>query len=637
MPVSAYYAGNPRLESRWDHAIEVVQHRRRYDTLAKRQMMDAAERYNNSIVFPLEDVEGAPEFPAIAASIIADSIDGFAVRANDTRPIVVAPALDQLAENHKRRADKRKHAWGATYFESQLPLKMARAYRQQFGYGTFCFQARPDHGLHRARIETKDPLLTYPEPMANDEIRLPNDIAYVYGRSPQELIRQYPEARSLIEANTSSDDDLWDVLDWTDNEWCMVGILGKRSSQSYMRRYGASGQVLYESNSPDSSFLVRAYPNRAGIVPAVCPTAVTLDRLISSITRIVPTTDVMNKLAALDFVAAEKGTFPTVVVLGENGQEPELLSDTFHDGRTGRVNLVQNARAVSTLAVGSQPQTQAQLSNLERVARQSTGNPSVFQGEASGSIRSGQTITQLAGYSVDPRVREAHEIMGYALTAMNEAVAATELGYWPNRKYTVFSGWQMADRQVSYTPVEIFSETRQSVVAYPMPGMDTQGITVAVAQLNQARMLSRKTGMQLHPLVPDEVEEERLMIGESLDDAILMAGVQLVSSGQLAWTDLALIRKNIRKGMLPEEAIAKAQEEAQKRQAAQAPAPQPGQVAAPEAMPGLNTPGAGGEMAPAPGPPGMPPSQAAQFEQVAQALMAQGGAGGAPMPAGAPV
>jgi hypothetical protein len=636
VPVSERYAGIPGLEARWNAAVECVHHRRRSDTLVKRQMMDAANRYNNAVVFPVHDVEGDPEFPAVAASIIADAIDGFATRANDTCPTIVAPAIDMTAENHRKRAELRKHAWGATFFESKIDLKMARAYRQLFGYGTFALQVRPDHGVHRARVDTRDPLLAYPEPMGNDEIRLPNDIGFIYGRSPQELMRLYPEARDLIQRNMSTDDDLWDVLEWTDNDWCLVGILGKRGQSSFMKRYGDAGQVVYETGSPEVSFLVRAYPNRADVVPVVCPQAVTLDRLISSITRIVPVTDLMNKLAALDFLAAEKGVFPDLAILGDAGLEPELLGGHWKDGRSGDANLIQNAKAIQQLALGSQPQTQAQLSNLERVARQTSGNPGVFQGEASGSIRSGQTVTQLAGYSIDPRLGEAHKVMAYALGCANEAVAATELGYWPKRRYTVFSGWQHAERQVSYVPTEIWSETRQSVVAYPMPGMDAQASTVAIAQLNQARMMSRRTGMRKHQLIEDPEGEERAMIEESFDDAVLMAGVQLASSGQLAWSDLGIVRKHLRSGKMIEDAIAAAQEEAQQRQATQAPPPQPGQVAAPEAMPGLNAPEAGGQMAPAPAG-GPPPDQAAQFEQVLAALMSQPGAGGGPggaVPAG---
>src|SRR5690606_39432806 len=82
MPVPDRYR---RYEDAWHRAVETVHHRRLTDTLVKRQMMDVAERYNNAIVFPLHDVEGEPEFPALAAQIISDAVDGFATRANDTR------------------------------------------------------------------------------------------------------------------------------------------------------------------------------------------------------------------------------------------------------------------------------------------------------------------------------------------------------------------------------------------------------------------------------------------------------------------------------------------------------------------------------------------------------------------------
>jgi len=639
MPVPERYAS---YESAWHFAVETVHHRRLTDTLAKRQMMDVAERYNNSIVFPMDDVEGEPDFPALAAQIISDSIDGFATRANDARPVITAPAVDMTAMNHRARAETRKQAWGATYHESQLPLKMGRGYRQLFGYGTFCLWSEPDHEVKRARIHTRDPLLTYPEPMGNDEIRRPHDIAFVYGRSPQHLIRMYPEVRDLIERNTSSDDDLWDVLEWQDELHCFLGILGKRTTSSYLRRYDAAGQVIYGDHSMDQSFLLRGYPNRASIVTAVCPQTVTLDRLVSAISRIVPHTDVLNKLAALNYISAEKGVFPHIFVLGENQLEPELLGGVFHDGRSGKVNLLQNARAVSPLSLGPSPQIREQMSDLERASRLSSGNPAVFQGEGSGSIRSGQTVSQLAGYSVDPRLKEAHEVMAYALQLVNESDAAIELGYWPRQQYTVFSGWQGANRHVKYRPVDIWEESTENVVAYPMPGMDAQNATVAIASLNQARMMSRRTGMAKHPLVEDPDGEERMMIEESFDDAIVMTAVGLVTSGQLAWTDLANVRKYIRAGMTPEDAIGKAQKEAQERQATEAPPPQPGQAAPPEAMPGLNAPEAGGQMAPPAAPQGPPPGNAEQFEQVLSALMAAppgagGAGGGAPMPAGAPV
>lgn len=646
MGVSARYAGNRSVEDAWNLAVEIVQHRRRADSLAKRQMIEVAERYNHAVVFPLDDVEGEPEFPAIAAMVVSESIDGFATRANDTRPYITAPAVDPTAKNHRARADTRKHVWGSIYHKSQLPLRMGRAYRQLFGYATWCFYAYPQftdeqgREVREPRIETRDPLTAYPEPTGNDEIRAPANIGFVYGRSPEALLASYPEAAGLIKDNYGTDEDMWDVLDWTDKDWRFIGIIGKRASQSFARRYDAAGNYSVYGDQPmDQTFLLRAFPNRIKMVPAVCPTAVTLDRQISSIMRILPSSDVMNKLAALQFIAAEKGVFPHIVVLADESNQPEIVGGEFRDGRSGEANVIKGARAVDLLNIQPPPSTDALLSNLERNARNAAGSPSLFQGELNGSVRSGQTVSQLGAYSVDPRLREAHEIMGYSLGVMNEATAAIYETYWPNRSYTVFSGWPGSNRHINFKPSDIFNESKESVVCYPMPGMDVQNATLAIASLNQARMLSRRSGMEKHPLVDDPVAEERNMVEESLDDAIVMTAVQLVSTGELAWTDLALVRAKVRKGMDIEVAIAEAQEEAQKRQAEQAPPPEAGQVMPPEAMPGLNAPMAGGQMAPPAAPPqGAPsPADAASLEQIFAAMeSAPPGAGGA-MPAGAPV
>lgn len=626
MPVSPHLAAH---EERWHDAIEKVQHRRMYDTAVKRQMIEASERYANSIVFPLDDVDGEPEFPAIAAQIIADAIDSFALRAGDTLPQVTAPAVNPEIEAHRKRANLRRHAWGAVYHESRLPLRIYRALRQLYGYATFCMYVEPEfhdaqgREVNRPRIVTRDPMLAYPEPMGNDELRAPADIGFVYGRSPQWVKHRFPEAGQLVDDHTSGDDDLWDILDFVDGDWNYIGVLGKRASQSYHRRYNAAGQYSTLGDAPlDQSFLVRAHPNRAGIVPAVCPQAVTLDRLVSAISRIVPTTDLMNKLAALQFIAGEKDVFPHVVVLGENGQTPEIEGGQFRDGRTGEANIISNARAVDTLRIQPSPSTGQLMADLERNARMGSGSPGVFQGEFTGSVRSGQTLNQLASYSIDPRLGEAHRIMGYALEVMNEAVAATEQGYWPRRRYTVYSGWQGSNRHITYVPGKIWAETTESVVAWPMPGMDAQNATIALASLNQARMISRRTAMSKHPLVDGDPEgEERAMVEESLDDAIMMTAVQLVSSGTMAFSDLAEIRRKVRSGMAIEDAIAEAQQEAQERQATQAPVPAvPGMAAPPETMPGLNVPGAGGEMAP-PAAPAPQMGQAEQFDQIAAALM----------------
>jgi hypothetical protein len=622
----------------WYEACAIIQHRRQSDSPVKRDMADIAQRYNADFTIPLSDVQGEPEFPMLSASIIADAIDGSATRANDTLPVINAPPIDNRAT---ARAFTRGRAWQSHWDESQIQLRLGRAYRQFFGYATFGLFVVPDYETECAKIITRDPLVTYPEPMSSDEVRAPRNVGFVYGRSPSWLKAKYPAAADLIRRHTSREDDLWDVLEWIDEDRIMIGILGKRAPENWSRRFNADGSVNYgmAMEGPlDQALLLRAYPNRAGMVTGVCPSAVTLDRMVSGLKRIVPITDLMNKIAALDFLAAERGVFPDRYVVGDGQGAPRIVGGQWRDGRTGRINILESVKTVGDLQSQPGPQTQQLLSTLERNARVSSGNPAVFQGEMSGSVRSGQTISQLGAFSVDPRIKEAHIVMQYALKIINESVAEVEKGYWPNKKYTVFSGLQGDDQLVDYVPSEIWTETTRNIVEYSMPGMDATNATIALGQLNGAKLMSRRTARVKHPLIdaPD-VEEQQLLV-ESVTDLIEGTAAQLVASNTFPFTDLVRIRKMVQNGMDLSDAVAKVQEEAQQRQASQAPPPGDGMGASPEAQPGIEAPGAGAEMQPPGGEQNLTVSPRLQLRALSNALTrppptAQSApAGGPPVP-----
>lgn len=625
-----------------NYAVPTVQARRMSDSPLKRAMQDIATRYNGDFTIPLPEVEGEPEFPALSAAIIADAVDSSATRANDTIPSILAPAVDPTAANHLLRARTRRRVWGARWNDSQLPLRLSRAYRQLFGYGTFCLLVVPDMHTGCAKVETRDAMTAYPEPMGPDEVRAPLNVGFVYGRSAAWIRARYPQAIRLIDKYSGAkSDDTWDMLEWIDGERILVGILGKRQPGNSDRRYNSDGSWSwgYGADGPlDQALLLHAGPNRAGMVPGVCPSAVTLDKLVSSLKRIVPITDLLNKISALDFLAGEKAVFPDMFALSDDHGTATIVNGAWEPGSSGRINLLKNVRQVGELNHNTGPATNALMSYLERAARLSSGNTSLQQGELSGSVRSGQTINQLGAFAVDPRIKEAHQIMAYSLEVINEGIAAVEMGWWPNTSYVVFSGWAGDNGHVKYTPSELWPESRQSVVQYPMPGMDVFNAGVALQNAVGARMMSRKTARARHPLIDDSDLEERQITEEVLEDAIQMAAMQAVGGGQMALTDLVAIRKMVREGKSLDEAMLKVQEEAQARQAQQVQVPEdPGLAAAPEAMPGINAPGSGGaagEMPPGAGGPGgpgaggQPPMDPAAFLQQMAGQMGGGGMGG---------
>jgi hypothetical protein len=91
-------------------------------------------------------------------------------------------------------------------------------------------------------------------------------------------------------------------------------------------------------------------------------------------------------------------------------------------------------------------------------------------------------------------------------------------------------------------------------------------------------------------------------------EAAILAGVaQQANGGQMPINDAARILELVRKGNPIEDAVQTAHDEAQKRQATTAPAPGEGQAGAPQAQPGLASPGMGAEQPPDLSNPNIPP------------------------------
>ena len=128
-------------------------------------------------------------------------------------------------------------------------------------------------------------------------------------------------------------------------------------------------------------------------------------------------------------------------------------------------------------------------------------------------------------------------------------------------------------------------------------------MSVAVSQLVGAGLVSEHTARVIHPMISDADQEEQKINVEKVQSAVLAGFGQQVAAGQVPLPDSVRVLELLRGGKTIEEAINKAQDEAQKRQASQAPPPGEGQASAPGAQPGLAMPGMGAEQAQSPIPP----------------------------------
>jgi hypothetical protein len=562
----------------WDSIVAKMTQRMAYDTHVVRAMMDVRDRYNGDVTIALPDVEGEPELPNAAPNIIAQAIDGTAMRASSVRPVIGVPATS-LQQAPRDRADLRRKAFYATWYHSRLDeMLLPRAYRHWAGYGSSALVVLPDFKEHRAKIALRDPLTAYPDSRDPNDPSDPVDVGFIVGMTMRAIHHRYPKAREQIaKLNPKADRDwqqVFDVVEWIDEDSVVLGILGPRY-RTYYR---------YQPQQGFSIELAR-WDNRAGRCTAVVPARPTLDRIAGQVANITGMVDMMQQMQALEMVAAQRAVFPDMVITGRDGRPPVLVKGVWKEGRSGEPNELIDAD-VQYLNSPINPLTQTMIDRTERTARIDSGANAMLGGETPSSIRTGRAAETLAGFAIDPRVQEAQKSMGRSLTTVNELAAHVEVGYFGARPLEVFSGWHSDGEVVRYRPRDIFRESKHNVVSYNLPGADINTATMMVGQLVGAGLMSRSSGRQLHPMIPDATVEDERTDFERMKDAVGVGFAQQAAAGEITLANAARVAKALQSGQGLLDAVIEA-DEAMREEAAQAQA---------EAQAAMAAEGGGGPM-----------------------------------------
>ena len=580
-------------------------------------MIEVKRRYNGDYVVPLPNLEDAPELPPLTPSLIADAIDHTAMRASSVMPMIFCPALDpgkETGTKSRARAAVRRKALASTYHYSRMKLLLRRAYRHMSGYATASLLVMPDFKAERPRIVLRDPLTSYPEPKAPEDYSEHQNVAFVYRKSAAWLRERYPKTRDMIQGSVAEMYKMWDCVEWIDEDEIVLGVMGP-----------AMDQVDYGPDIPNRGQCELArYPNRAGMVPAVIPARVTMDRIASQVGHLIGTTDLMAKLMALDIIATEKSIWPDRYIVGRQNGMPQVVGGRWKGGETGEPNILQDVESVGELRSAPDPNNKNTMDRLERNFRVSAGLVPAMGGETYGSLRTGKGIDSMMDVSVQGRVQELQEIMEGHLPELNHGIFSVYEGYWPDRKFVHFSGWPGDVGHVEFVPERDLAETHDNVVSYAVPGADVQGLTVALGQLRGAKAISAATFRSLHPWIGDPEGENQRVLEEDLEEALRVSLLERAASGGIPPEDMATIEQFIKDGDDIVQAVIKANRIAQERQATEAAPPDPslGQVAPPGAQPGLANPGEGQEQ-PEPQPAIEPPQPSQQnLRQLLLALRA---------------
>lgn len=577
---------NVRAGIPFQEIVSIMRQRRSQDSLLIRQMIDIRDRYNNDVVLPLPTVQDSPELEPPVPRLIAEAIDGTAMRAASPNPVITCPALSPAVALSVRKAETRRRRLYALWKESQVKVKLYRSYRHLVGYGTCAWVVMPDAAEKRAKIELRDPLTAYPELRTPNDIREPKNVGFVYGRSVDWITSHFPTAKQFFYNAAGKEwDTLWDVVEWVDEDEIVIGILGPRMpaySPQDSRPYGYNG------------FELCRFANKAEIVPVVIPRRVTLDLVMGQMSSMIGTVDLHARFAALEVLAAEKHVFPDMVMLSEQNAQAQVVGGNWRDGRTGEINKIVNARAVNYLTTQPNPSIMQTRMALEQSIRETGGASAFFGGDNPGGLRTGRGLDVMGSFAIDPRVEEYQLLQQESLRVLNICALGVEKGYFGGVRQWCFTGLQGDSQLCEYQPDRDF-ETGENDVSYPIPGADISQVSVAISQLVGAGLMSKHTGRVKHPFIDDAELEEAQLAEEMIEQAVLAGFAQQTNGGQVPLTDAIRVLALLRKGTTLEVAINTAQHEAQARQATQAAPPETGQVASPQAQPGLSMPGMGVE------------------------------------------
>ena len=603
----------------WDDVVSIVRNRQMNNGELLEKMIEVRRRYNSDWVIPYVSEHDDAVLPPTTPALIAEAIDFLGMRAASVMPYMNSPAIDSTKEVGVRSREYgaiRRKILGATHHQSKTKLHMRRAMRHLAGYATASMIVVPDFETSLPRLELRDPLSSYPEPKAAEDLSPPKNCAFVYSKSVNWLRSNYPQIRDWVASAQATGEEMWDVVEWVDEEVTIIGILGPRDWES--RTLGASGAVV-------QSMELHRWANPTGVCPVYIPGRVTLDKIISQIANLTGQVDLMAQLQALSIAAGEKAIFRDRFIIGDSIKAPQLVGGQWKDGRTGEMNIILDAKNIGELAGTPDPTTQMMIDRLERNVRIGTGLVPQAGGETYGALRTGRGMDSMMGTAVDPRIQEMQEIMEVALEHVNFVMFEQYKAYWPDKKFTMFSGWPGDKGTVDFTP-SVHIETSDNVVAYTIPGSDVQGTTIQLGQLLGMKAISLHTLRSRHPYIDDPDAESARVEEETIEEALLQGLANQAAQGAIPVTYLAMIEKYRRKEPDLVQAILKADAEMKAEQAKMAPPPGEGQFAAPEQMPGLAGPPPVPPSMPPPGPQGGPPP----LEGQGGPPMAPQGQGGAP-------
>jgi hypothetical protein len=541
-------------------------------------MRNIRDHYNGDVVVPLPEIDTQEE--AAVANLLAQGLDQTAMRVSSVLPDIICPPEDDSSERSRKYASIKRKSMFGWWEQSVMDVQLAKRSRQLIGYSEAITMGRFDPNLGVPIYSTRDPLTAYPANTRGVDDMNPSDCIFGFERSMSWIARVYPDA-ALRFANTSrhyngAGDSPIEMIEYVDHdEHVLIAMRTPLNSSGYGDT--ATEPIVVE---------LERTPNLIGRCPVTAASRISLDESRGQFDGILGMYQQQAKLMALEVIAVQKGIFPDTWLIGQPGEQPKIITDA--NGLTGQVGLVRGGQ-LKDMQLQPGFMTNPAIDRLERAQRLTAGIPAEYGGESASNIRTGRRGDAVLSAVVDFTVQETQKILARQMENENEIAIALAKAHAGNKPKSFYVTDKKARGKADYIPNKHFVSTNNRV-SYSQAGADINNLVIGGGQRVQMGTMSKRSFMEIDPLVEDAEAMADQVVAEQLEQGLLSGLQQQAATGQIPPADLARIMKLVQEDKESlAGAVEKVQREAQERQAEQV---EPG---SPEAQPGLAQPGMGAE------------------------------------------
>ena len=542
--------------------------------------MTVKSAYYGEITIATPELDRA-DHPYVANLLLSGG-EQRAMRVASTMPDVQYPSLSPGVNLRDKEARQRRLVNLAWWDDDRMRIKLRKRARHLVFYASTAVVLRPDFKKGRPTWNIRDPLTTYAPEMETGEMS-PPDVIFTVNKSMAYLMREFPDAETKI--NRHPDEAMsYVILEYIDEYEYVTACVGEKWNPS-QDRYDTSMPL----GTPDGEIVeLDRVPNRLGVCPAVIAERIGLDHPRGEFDGVIGLYQAQAQMMSLMVLGMQRAVWPEMWLV-DNPNSPDgaqILANA--DPLHGRVGHVTGGTIEQV-----HPLPEAMASNivdqLERAIRIEAGVPAELGGESASNVRTGKRGDAILSAVLDFPIQEEQEILEVALREENLKAIEIDKAYFPKRKSIYLSA---SAGQIDYEADQLWSGAQNLWVKFAHAGVDAQGLPVEIGQRVGMGTLSKRSAMEIDPLIEDPQAEFDRMNMETLRSGLqqsLLAMAQDPSAAPMIAQIMIASRESENE---IEDAVIKIHGQMQQQQAQQAAAqPQPGMAPAPGAQPGMGAPG----------------------------------------------